>query len=71
MLFDRNTGVMYELNDTASVIVDEIENDSHTRDSLINALVAKYDVTPEIVAEDLDSFLADFAQAGIVAVDGL
>lgn len=71
MLFDRKKGVMYELNETAAVIIQLLNKGPHDRSELVAALTDEFDATPEEIEGELVPFLSDFLEAGLLhPVDG-
>lgn len=68
MLFDRRKGVMYELNETASAVVDLLHGGTGALDDLVAALVEQFDAPVEEITDDVSRMLADFTDAGLVVV---
>lgn len=66
MLFDRDKGVMYELNESASAVVDLLHRGVTTVTDLVSALAEQFDASAEEITEDVRGMLADFADAGLV-----
>jgi hypothetical protein len=66
MLFDRSKGVMYELNETASTVVEMLGTGSHTVEALLGPLTEQFDAPAEEIAEDIGKMLEDFTDAGLV-----
>jgi hypothetical protein len=66
MLFDRNKGVMYELNETASSIVALLQAGPQRTTDLVDALTSEYRASPSEVTEDVDRFVTDFLGAGLL-----
>lgn len=66
MLFDRSKGVMYELNESASSVVEILEREPASLDSLTFSLQETFDATHDEVRSDVEQMLADFADAGLV-----
>jgi Coenzyme PQQ synthesis protein D (PqqD) len=69
MLFDRDKGVMYELNESASSIVGMLAEGSQTLDELLDALAQDYDAPHGTLAEDVTLLIEDFRSAGLVEVE--
>jgi PqqD family protein of HPr-rel-A system len=69
MLFDRRKGVMYELNESASAIVEILEREAVTDEILVASLLTEFDAPAEEVEADVGRTLADFVDAGLVAVE--
>lgn len=67
MLFDREKGVMYEMNETASAVIDLITQQPATAEELAAALEERFDGPPEEIRADVERMLADFADAGLVS----
>lgn len=68
MLFDRRKGVMYELNETASAVVDLLAEGTDSDDELVTALVEQFDADSEEIREDVRAMLADFTSDGLIVV---
>lgn len=66
MLFDRNKGVMYELNETASSIVALLQASPQRPHELVAALSSVYRVSHDDIAEDVGRFVTDFLSAGVL-----
>ncbi|MEU6559127.1 PqqD family protein [Nocardia nova] len=68
MLFDRAKGVMYELNETASVVVKLLADRPRTLDELVEELCGEFDGPRDEITADVRSFIDDFSDAGLLAV---
>lgn len=68
MLFDRSKGVMYELNETASAVVDLLTSGTGTTDELVSALVEQFEADPEDIRLDLLGMIEDFTTSGLIVV---
>ncbi|GLZ28221.1 hypothetical protein Lesp02_04110 [Lentzea sp. NBRC 105346] len=68
MLFDRRKGVMYELNETASAVVDLLDAGTDTLERVVTALAEQFDAAPEEISGDVQRMLADFTDGGLVVV---
>jgi PqqD family protein of HPr-rel-A system len=66
MLFDRNKGVMYELNETASAVVDLLTAGTSSAAELVAALAGQFDADPEEIRADVQAMLEDFTVSGLV-----
>jgi hypothetical protein len=66
MLFDRDKGVMYELNETASSIVALLQASPQRPADLVDALSSEYAVSRDDITEDVGQFVADFLGAGVL-----
>ena len=66
MLFDRNRGVMYELNETASSIVGRLNAGPQTIDQLLQALAEEYADDADDMRDDTRQLLDDFVDAGLL-----
>lgn len=66
MLFDRSKGVMYEMNESASAIVEILEREGATAEGLTASLADEFDAPVEDIQADVDRTLADFLDAGLV-----
>jgi hypothetical protein len=67
MLFDRDKGVMYEMNETASAVIDLITEGSASVEELALALETRFDGPPGEIRDDVERLLADFADACLVS----
>jgi hypothetical protein len=70
MLFDKRKGVMYELNETASAVVETLERGPVEAETMYAELQAVFDVPADVLREDVDRLLTDFRDAGIVTFEG-
>lgn len=66
MLFDRQKGVMYELNESASAVVELLEQEPASLEGLTAALGDDFDGPDEEIQSDIAQMLADFSGAGLV-----
>ena len=66
MLFDRGKGVMYEMNETASAIIELLSQAPASPGELAQALAETFDAPPGEIKDDVERLLADFADAGLV-----
>ncbi|MDQ1295241.1 MAG: hypothetical protein QG608_3126 [Actinomycetota bacterium] len=67
MLFDPDSGVMYELNDTASEIVSLlIELQPTSAQAVADRMVEVFDAPADEVRQATHEFLADFVAAHVV-----
>jgi hypothetical protein len=66
MLFDRNRGVMYELNETASDIVTLLNETPSNINQIVQALSEIYDAPLEEIKADAEQFINDFSGAGLI-----
>jgi PqqD family protein of HPr-rel-A system len=57
---------MYEMNETASAIIEQLSRAPASADELSQALEREYDGSPEEIKDDVQHLLADFADAGLV-----
>jgi PqqD family protein of HPr-rel-A system len=67
MLFDRGKGVMYEMNETASAIIDILTKSPASAEELGEILCQRFDGPPDEIQADIENLLADFADAGLVS----
>jgi hypothetical protein len=66
MLFDRDKGVMYEMNDTASAVIELLSQSPARPEELAEALAGSFDGSLSEIRDDVERLLADFADAGLV-----
>jgi hypothetical protein len=66
MLFDRQRGVMYKLNESASAIVYSFHEGAQSRASLIERLSCEFDGESSQIEADIDDFLEDFERVGLI-----
>jgi PqqD family protein of HPr-rel-A system len=69
MLFDRERGVMYELNETASSILERLQHGQLGLDELVSSLTAEYSADESEIRRDVQQLLADFVDAGLLVVE--
>ena len=68
IMFDRNEGVMYELNETASAVMEILEKGSANIDSIAEAIALQFEGQLEDFKPEIDSLLKDFVGNGLVVV---
>jgi PqqD family protein of HPr-rel-A system len=68
MLFDRAKGVMYELNETASAIVAHLSAEPQACEELVTRLTAEFEAPRDEIESDVQAFLSDFAEAGLLKI---
>jgi hypothetical protein len=66
MLFDRDKGVMYELNESASAVVGCLSEGPAGVDDLVVALIDEFEAPTGEIKTDVEGLLADFVGAGLV-----
>ncbi|WP_280369728.1 HPr-rel-A system PqqD family peptide chaperone [Nocardia wallacei] len=66
MLFDRAKGVMYELNESASALVELLGTDPVTASEIVDALCAQFDAPEDDIAADVEQFIREFVEAGML-----
>jgi PqqD family protein of HPr-rel-A system len=66
MLFDQSKGVMYELNETASSIIEALGKQSQTIDQIIGTLADDYEAQVDEIRDDVGRLLGDFENAGLL-----
>lgn len=66
MLFDRQKGVMYELNESASAVAELLEREPASIEVLMTALMEDFDALPDEIQADIEQMLVDFTDAGLV-----
>lgn len=66
MLFDREKGVMYEMNETASAVIELLAQQPATAEELAAAMDERFDASAGEIQADVERMLADFADAGLV-----
>jgi hypothetical protein len=65
VILDIASGQFYGINDVGSLVWDLLEHDT-TRDALIEAVTAEFDVDPAQAGGDIDSLITQLADAGLV-----
>jgi hypothetical protein len=70
MLFDRAKGVMYELNESASAVVSQLTMDPQALDEIVDKLAIEFDAPRDEIEEDVQTFVADFTEAGLLRTYG-
>lgn len=68
MLFDREKGVMYELNESASTVIGLLAEQAQTLDELLDVLAQEYDAPLEVLMDDVTLLVDDFRSAGLVEI---
>ncbi|WP_431953318.1 PqqD family protein [Nocardia lijiangensis] len=66
MLFDRAKGVMYELNESASAVVELLTTDPKPVGELVDALCTQFEAPREEIADDVQTFIDDFLEVGML-----
>jgi hypothetical protein len=69
MLFDRAKGVMYELNESASAVVELLGPEPREIDDVITTLQDRFEADPSEIEVDVLSFVDDFVEAGLLVRD--
>jgi hypothetical protein len=68
-ILDPDSGQFYSLNEVAGRVW-ELLRDGTTFRTIIDQLESEYDVAAETLAVDVERLLEQFAQAGLIAVEG-
>jgi len=66
VILNPQTGEYYGLNDVGSLIWDRLENEC-TRDELVAAVVADYDVEPGEASTDVDELVEQLRAAELIS----
>jgi coenzyme PQQ synthesis protein D (PqqD) len=66
MLFDRDRGVMYELNETASAAIGRLQGTSLSQEEIVESLGERFAAEPDELTRDVAGFLGDFVAAGLL-----
>jgi len=66
MLFDKEKGVMYELNETASSIISTLTSTPKNIEEIIEIIGKDYNDDKNQIAEDIKEFIADFITTGLL-----
>jgi hypothetical protein len=66
MLFDRAKGVMYELNESASAVVDLLGSEPRQVTDVIDILADRFEADPYEIEQDVLAFVDDFVEAGLL-----
>jgi hypothetical protein len=66
-LIDRDRGVAYELNESASAIVAALSSGPKSRLDLVDRIATEFEGNGPDIEADLGDFLADFERAGLIA----
>lgn len=61
-----NFNKMLSLNETAAYLWKEAQGKEFTKEDLVQLLLDKYEVSPELAAADVDKLLAIWMQEGVV-----
>src|ERR1035438_592972 len=65
MLFDRAKGVMYELNESASAVVELLGSEPQQVADVIDILADRFEADPDEIEQDVLAFVDDFVEAGL------
>ena len=68
MLFDRAKGVMYELNESASCIVELLSAEPVPVQALVENLAARFDAPTAEIEADVEQFLSEFEEAQLLQI---
>ena len=66
MMFDRAKGVMYELNESASAVVSQLTTEPQALEEIVDKLAIEFDAPHDEIEEDVQTFVADFTEAGLL-----
>ena len=66
VILNPQTGEYYGLNDVGSLIWDRLQNEC-TREALIAAVVADYDVDPDEASVDVDELIEQLRAAELIS----
>jgi len=66
MLFDRAKGVMYELNESASAVVELLGAEPRRIGDVIDTLTERFEAEPAEIEADVLAFVEDFVEAGLL-----
>ncbi|MBB2988530.1 PqqD family protein [Terracoccus luteus] len=66
MLFNRVSGIMYELNETAAEIAKIVADGATRLDELVDRMCVAFDGDSALIGEDTRRFVSDFIKLGIV-----
>jgi len=65
VILDVNSGHYFGLNDVGALIWDHLEHDT-TRDDLVDAVLASFDVDRDQATSDIDDLVTELADRGLV-----
>jgi hypothetical protein len=65
VILDITSGQFFGINDVGALVWDLLEHDT-TRDALVNAVTAEFDVDSEQAGDDIDALIAQLSNAGLV-----
>jgi len=60
-----NFNKMLSLNESAAYLWESVTGKEFTKEDLVNLLLEKYEVTPEIAAADVDKLVAVWVEQGV------
>ncbi len=66
MLFDRAKGVMYELNESASAIVELLGSSPTPVRDIVDTLCDQFDAPREDITADVERFVDEFVEADML-----
>jgi len=67
-VFDPYTGATFSVNATGAVLLEGLKQ-GHGREALVAALRERFDVQGEDLARDVDEFLSQLKQQGVLPTD--
>jgi hypothetical protein len=65
VILDITSGQFFGINDVGALVWDLLEHDT-TRDVLVEAVTAEFDVDSEQAGDDIDALIAQLSNAGLV-----
>jgi hypothetical protein len=65
VILDITSGQFFGINDVGALVWDLLEHDT-TRDDLVDAVTAQFDVDAAQARDDIDTLIAQLSDAGLV-----
>jgi hypothetical protein len=65
VILDITSGQFFGINDVGALVWDLLEHDT-TRDVLVEAVTAEFDVDSKQAGDDIDALIAQLSNAGLV-----
>jgi hypothetical protein len=68
MLFDKSNGLMYEFNDTASYIINQISQNIEI-ETIKENILTEYEVEEEQIDSEISALLKQLNDAGLIKIE--
>ena len=68
MMYNPQNGDMYEMNETAAVLIDYLK-EGYDGEQILNSICSEYDIDRNTVEEDLDPLVDRFLEIGLLKLE--